>query len=484
MTPASRPALRPLRALAACRRGAVTLMVAVAALSIMLTSMLAIDVARAHLAKTKLQQATDAAALSAAQDFHATSLETGMRQVFAANFPSGYLGTTLESFTHAVTASENDSELLTLDTQVSLPSPAAQLAQLVGFDGYHLRASATIERRTRGMELALVLDITWSMTVGNKASGLKTAATDLIDILYGSKTAVPNLWVGIVPYIAAVNIGKPNIGFLSSTDRARISAADFGTDGWAGCVLARSVPYDQTDDPPSVRAFNSYLYPDNNSNATFFGNDWGAPRNPPIGFTIKYNAGAAYYTGWGPNVGCPPAITPLIQSKATVLTAVNNLVPWQNGGTIISEGLAWGWRVISPRWRGQWSGAAAKLPLAYGTASMDKVIVLLTDGENQMPVSGSHSTYHAYQTYTALGSSQAAAETELDRRTDVVCTAVKTAGIKLYTITFGSVTKRGRDLMQSCATSPADYFHSPNNATLRTVFKTIASQLTNVRIVQ
>src|SRR5690606_21934126 len=47
-------------------------------------------------------------------------------------------------------------------------------------------------------------------------------------------------------------------------------------------------------------------------------------------------------------------------------------------------GLAWGWRLLSPDWRGMWGGATpATLPMDYNTPLMDKVIVLLTDGENQ-----------------------------------------------------------------------------------------------------
>ena len=37
---------------------------------------------------------------------------------------------------------------------------------------------------------------------------------------------------------------------------------------------------------------------------------------------------------------------------------------------------------------------------------------------------------------------------------------------------------------EQCATRPEFYFHSPNNATLRTVFRTIGMQLSNLRIAQ
>jgi hypothetical protein len=59
------------------------------------------------------------------------------------------------------------------------------------------------------------------MVTSNKIGGLKSAANELVGILYGDRETVPNLWVGVVPYIASVNIGTANIGFLKSSDRAR-----------------------------------------------------------------------------------------------------------------------------------------------------------------------------------------------------------------------------------------------------------------------
>ena len=42
--------------------------------------------------------------------------------------------------------------------------------------------------------------------------------------------------------------------------------------------------------------------------------------------------------------------------------------PWRRGGTTGNLGLAWGWRMVSPNWRGLW-GDTADLPLDYDTRS-------------------------------------------------------------------------------------------------------------------
>ena len=74
-----------------------------------------------------------------------------------------------------------------------------------------------------------------------------------------------------------------------------------------------------------------------------------------------------------------------MQSKATVDAALDGMGAWSRGGTSGNEGLAWGWRVLSPRWRGLWGGDTPNArPLDYDAADTDKVVVMLTDGNNEV----------------------------------------------------------------------------------------------------
>ena len=67
-----------------------------------------------------------------------------------------------------------------------------------------------------------------------------------------------------------------------------------------------------------------------------------------------------------------------------MLNAIDEMAPWHRGGTMANLGLAWGWRVLSPKWRGRWDGdLPEELPLDYETPNMEKVVVLLTDGNNE-----------------------------------------------------------------------------------------------------
>ena len=72
-------------------------------------------------------------------------------------------------------------------------------------------------RSASGLELVLVLDNTGSMTQDNKLTSLKTAATTLVNILTGGQNSVPKLWMGLVPFSQAVNIGTTYTSWMDTT---------------------------------------------------------------------------------------------------------------------------------------------------------------------------------------------------------------------------------------------------------------------------
>ena len=159
-----------------------------------------------------------------------------------------------------------------------------------------------------------------------------------------------------------------------------------------GCVMARTAQTgaqdgdDFNDKTPTQAAFKPFLYASTyhiypyttgtgSSKVTHYyvgDNDWTATniQQPALGDT-----------GVGPNLDCPTVpILPENVSKATVAAAINSIVPAYRGGTFINLGLQAGWWALSPNWRGVWGDP--NMPLAYNTPYMKKVIVLMTDGNN------------------------------------------------------------------------------------------------------
>lgn len=457
------------------RRGAVALLLAVAVVPLVGMVGLATDAARGWIVREKLAHALDAAGLAGGRAMLSPTRDTEIAAFFAANFPAGFLGAQV---TGPSIIADLDTGELTLEARAVVPT---SFVRVLGIETVDVRARAVVRRAVRGMELVLVMDNTGSMRSNGKIDAMKSAAATLVNQLYGERDTVEDFWVALVPYVASVNIGAGRTDWLATFD-----AALFQNSTWKGCVEARSAPYDQTDDPPSVAAFVPYRW------ASTYGLYSGNGDNNWTATNID-ETNNAQNNGRGPNLGCGPPILPLTAEKSTVLTSIAGMLPWHRGGTMANLGLVWGWRVLSPRWRGLWGGATpADLPLDYHTPLMDKVMIILTDGENQwydwpdgQPNSPS-ADYTAYgrPTEGRLGVTNggSAATTIINNRMLAACTAMKAEGVIIYAITFQLSSSSAQNLYRSCATSPAHYFNSPSNSSLQSAFDAIGKDLTNLRL--
>jgi hypothetical protein len=66
-----------------------------------------------------------------------------------------------------------------------------------------------------------------------------------------------------------------------------------------------------------------------------------------------------------------------------------------------------------------------------------------------------------------------------------LCTAMKTQGIVIYTLTFGPSTSTAtKDLYTACATEPDMYMHAATASELQQQFVTIADELSALRIAE
>ncbi len=448
---------------------------------------LATDTARAYLVREQLSQALDASALAGAKVIFAEERDDDIRAFFAANYPPALMGSTVTGPTISIS---DDDRFLTLEASAEVPTT---FVRVLGIESIDVSARAVVERELRGMELVLVMDNTGSMRSGGRIGAMRDAARDLIAILYGDDQELEDFFVGVVPYTAMVNIGPGRSGWLDAFD-----AGAYAPTTWKGCVEARADPHDQSDAPPGDQPFTAAFWPSTHglyldAGGQLIGdNDWDAA-------TID-ERNQAQNEGLGPNLGCGPPILPLVAARATVEAAIDAMEPWHRGGTMANLGLAWGWRVLSPRWRGLWGGdTPAALPLDYDNPLMDKVIVLLTDGENQWydwpdglpgrPDNGSFpdADYTAYGrlSESRLGTSSTGSATHvINMRMSALCTAMKAEGVIIYTITFRVNDSSTQALYRSCATGPEYYFNSPSNAELADSFRQIGAQLSNLRIAE
>ncbi|RMF07727.1 MAG: pilus assembly protein [Alphaproteobacteria bacterium] len=481
----------PFGRLAGDERGASLVYFGAVFLPLFAVTGLAVDASRAYIVRAQLQKSIDAAGLAAGRVAYTDHAVDDARAYFDANFPDGFMGATVTAFNV-----EFDDSKENVDVTVSATMPTTFM-QVFGKDTMSVSSATTIHRDNQGMELALVLDVTGSMFSGNHIAGLRDATRELIEILFGDETENDYLWVSMVPYTATVNIGGHRTNWLVAGDPAVSSPSNWAPSVWKGCVMARPTPVDADDTPPPVVAggigFESYFYAAGTDNA------WDNGSNPPDETWQSRN------NARGPNLGCGPEIVSLTNQKQTLLDAVDDLNPWSRGGTTGNLGLSWGWRTISPRWRGLWGGHTPSIyPLAYDEPQMQKVVIVLTDGQNQFydwpgkytwngetPPNGNGPDGSDFTAYDRLDNfadahgeswSLSEARDELDSRMADTCAAMKAEGIIIYSITFGSPDSKARDLFRACATSSAHYFNSPDNETLAQHFKTIGQQLSKLRV--
>ena len=122
------------------------------------------------------------------------------------------------------------------------------------------------------------------------------------------------------------------------------------------------------------------------------------------------------------------------------------------GNTNVTIGLVWGWHALTK-----------SEPMTEGSdpaPDKDKVIVLLTDGDNTQ------------NRWSTSGSA-------IDQRTALACTNVKAANIKVYTV---RVIDGDATLLRNCASKTNMYYNVNQASELNNVFSSIAQNLANLRI--
>ena len=298
------------------------------------------------------------------------------------------------------------------------------------------------------MEVVMVLDNTGSMgdKVGStrKIDALQSAATTLVNILFGTDTELAYVKIGLVPFANAVNIGS---GFCGTAIMDETAPTSLNTEqvvhesgdgythlfqvfdklgkSWGGCVRSRLGGYDLSDAAPSKAVPNTLFTPyfapdepDSGGYANSYLKDGSA--------TDKYKKYAFYRdspksagTGAGPNYDCPSgAIQPLTNVKSTITTALGKMRA--QGHTVVPEGLAWGWRVISP-------GVPFTEGVPYDDPDTIKVIILLTDGRNDVGGGGNGNyksvfTSYGYADNGHMGSTNGSnAEATLNTKLTTLC---------------------------------------------------------------
>lgn len=283
---------------------------------------------------------------------------------------------------------------------------------------------------------------------------------------------------------------------------------------WKGCVMARTEwsDYDVSDTPPDTSdpssLFVPWFWPDTIDASAIAANDptldvvndylpdrldlrdaqfpkftdawmgWGHQN------FIKYRnvAGTIDETGpdtLGPNKACPDPIQPLVSNRATVEAKIDNLTHWNGSGTNTAEGMAWGMRVLTPA-----------EPFDEGSAdpATQKVLVLMTDGVNNIDPTNDSSLLSHYSTYGYLAHGRVQPmsydgfRTYTNQRMQKACEFAKAENIQIYTVAFNVTDEATLTLLRDCATKPPYAYSASTASELVDAFRSIGTSLTELRL--
>jgi len=446
-----------LRRFAADRRGAVAVFVAIAIIPLIGFIGIGTDTARAYLVKSRLSSALDSAGLAGGSSFFLPTRDDDMRMFFDANFPAGFMNSTVSDLEILV---DEDQEKITLSASARIPT---SFMALFGVDDLSVYAQAEVTRQMKALDVVLAIDMSGSMNWdaaggGSRIAAARTAANELIDILYGANDTKELLSIGLVPWNSKVNVMTDGIAYdplattvdavpaFTNPETGLVQNQVFRTNNsmvpflaapppdWDGCVFSRYIDdaTDATDGDIVLGMFSGG------------GVDWPAWQPILPGTTPIW--GGEPVPGWQQcalNIGgeCRPClshgITPLQSSKTAIQDGVNDLVS-PTGTTNITAGLGWAWRVLMPE-------APFTEAIPDPDYPRDQAIVLLTDGEN---VAGAGD---AYKTVFGTG---LAGRLAMDDRLRTLSDNVKGDGVIVYVVQFANAGGQLQTLLQGVASGP------------------------------
>jgi len=359
-----------------------------------------LDMSRAYMARAKLQNACDAAALAARQGMDGTNFTSSdtatANKYFNFNFPAGTMNA--NSVTFSVAKDPNDQAALIGSATAKIPT---SLMKIFAYDEIDINVSCNVKRDLGNNDIMIVLDVTGSMNCdpggadcdgdsNSKIARLRTGTLGLYRALQGDGTDRSRF--GLMPYSGTVNVGRRlrTRDILRTTDYSECNNGYYYSWYWSGypngetgCSSVNAdltgIHINQTEwfnvDNGVGRAIRAWRLSgdacieerptignaaspirisstvsqadidDIASSGSDAARQWGRYETPPTDRDGNFLFMPAYT-----QVACPSEAQKLTTygSEAAFQTAVNNATAKVTGGTYHDIGLIWGARWLSP----------------------------------------------------------------------------------------------------------------------------------------
>jgi hypothetical protein len=490
-----------------------------------------VDMARAYMAKAKLQTACDAAATSARRVMGASAFnvdsnnngipdprEEGVR-FFTFNFPNGTMRTA--NVTLAVAPAPTDASVVQVDASTTVPT---EIMGIFGATSIPISVTCSADKDYVNNDIMLVLDVTGSMNctaptgttcsyqateqANSRIGRLRTAAVELYRTLAGA-TGVRTRY-GFMPYSMTVNVGHDmQAAWLTGTSvyHKRLCSATYAgypdmCQTWNGGWTTQSVTRTTAQLNTMIANTAGFCLEERSSNG-----QTGTGTNITIAPTVAQAdidtvGGAAQWLfqpydptntsfeqGYYSNLArfCPlPAQKLAVYANETAFQTALNAAVGTTGSTNAvggytnhDVGMVWGLRYLSGT-----GMFAASNPDTYDATSdgvanpvrVQRHIIFLTDGD----MTADDNNYSAFGIPLARArlSGTGTEEDKHKARFQSACNLARTENVTVWIIVLDNA---GSTEVQSCATDSSHFFIS-DGSDLDEIFQLIGKGIGKLRL--
>jgi Flp pilus assembly protein TadG len=449
-----------LRPFAGDSRGDVAILFGLMTVALFMMIGLAVDFGRLVNARNQTLQATDAAVLAGARALQTNGGDQNAALAVAQAYYQQAVKSRIQVLNDTIAFAVSDNATAVVTTgNASITTPFMGLGgvktlPLLHKDGsdYAKAVLAVGGNAELNLEVSMMLDITGSMA-GQKLTDMKSAASDLVNIVVWADQSKYTSRIAITPF--AYDVRLPAAAFTKATGITSTTNP---------CVVERTGTEKYTDAAP---ASGQYVMVHNNATTTT--TTTGKGKNKVTTTTTTYSPTC--------NLAASAEALPLSSDKTALLAKIDGLAT--AGSTAGHIGTAWAWYMLDPNWSSLWSSSST--PAAYGTDKLQKIAVLMTDGEyntqyttNGVPDGSSSLTSCPNAANGVCSSAQAVSQ----------CNAMKAKGIEVYTVGFQLDNQTAIDTLSSCATDADHFYNSTTGDALKAAFRDIALKISTLYLSQ
>jgi Flp pilus assembly protein TadG len=516
-------------------RGNVLAMMAAAVIPLVAFVGAGLDVSRAYLVRTRLQQACDAGVLAGRRMMGANGsitdpVKAEISKYVLFNFPPSVNQTSALTINPTLTAA-TDTINLTLETNMS-----TAIMRMFGRDTVPISVTCSARDDYSNIDIMLVLDTTGSMackpertqsqcsSYANGSGRSKTMKVNGRDVDYieeetsgGSNIsrmqALRDAVAELQSQMATIE-AQFNVADAASRKRIRWSIIPFSmmanpgfSIGTAGTTLYARNPtwfnttgsYRNGNNSAQSVSHNSSWMSDTwdgcveertTSNTITANSNYQIPNNlPSTAYDLMFDtAPTTTSTRWtvadpskvgSAQYACPKAMREWQQMNTTDFTnyfkASTGFVA--NGGTYLDVGMLWAARMLSRT--GMW---ASDNPAIYNKFNVRRYLIFMTDGE--MDTGDSGYAAYAQERYWKRITSDGDADTNNDNHTKrwlMTCNAIKNMDVTIYAISFGAASTLSAD-MQACSSGPGYGYKADDADQLNQAFRDIGENIGSLRL--